>query len=269
VYARPDLLDTGSQVLARRDFVLGANGEQLAWNGLRADGGREYAQLDYTVIPGPVVPPAGGWWLADGGDPADVLAVWQPIGAADLDASYWRLDGLAGNINLDPVAVGAGVAPSFNSAKGWGFNGSSTYLSSGVTFSNLMLGAGTIVVRYSELSGGYPVVVGGGTVGNLIFVVPTQGAWQNGVSLGATLPQPDAAVVALAGQNVLVNGAPAVITNPLGAWLGSAPDNTIVDIGAWLDDGDFMSGYLACIAFYSTTKSDAAIAAISAAAGAL
>lgn len=88
------------------------------------------------------------WYLAGGIAPSNVAAVWKPLGAADLAASYLRVAGDQGNANLDPAVVGGGVAPTFNTASGWTFNGTTQFLRSGVipTDSSAML------INYASLS---------------------------------------------------------------------------------------------------------------------
>jgi hypothetical protein len=71
-------------------------------------------------------------WYRSGGAPAPD-AVYQPIGAASLAASYLRIAGSGGNANLDPAVVGSGVAPTWASGTGWTLNGSTQWLASGIT----------------------------------------------------------------------------------------------------------------------------------------
>lgn len=64
-------------------------------------------------VGGGTIPP----YLA-GGAPMP-LAVYDPMGAANLAASYLRIAGTGGNANLDPAVVGAGVAPTHTPGTGW------------------------------------------------------------------------------------------------------------------------------------------------------
>jgi hypothetical protein len=61
------------------------------------------------------------WWLAGGIHPSQVVAAYQPKGAADLAASYVNL----ANPGTNDATVG--VEPTFDSS-GWVFDGSTTYL---------------------------------------------------------------------------------------------------------------------------------------------
>lgn len=63
------------------------------------------------------------WYLAGGVALANVVAAYQPIGAASLAASYSNLAN-PGTNNAAP-----GVAPTHASATGWTFNGTTQYLS--------------------------------------------------------------------------------------------------------------------------------------------
>jgi hypothetical protein len=63
------------------------------------------------------------WWMASGVTP---LAAYQAKGAASLAASYINLAN-PGTFDIVP-----GVAPSFNTLTGWGFNGLTQFLRTGV-----------------------------------------------------------------------------------------------------------------------------------------
>lgn len=69
--------------------------------------------------PGTVVEP---WYLAGGVALANAVAVYQPIGAASLAASYVNL------ANPGTYDAAPGVAPTWAGASGWVFNGTSQYL---------------------------------------------------------------------------------------------------------------------------------------------
>ncbi len=61
---------------------------------------------------------AAPWWPISG---QTVLAVYQPLGAANLTESYLDLSGNGNHLSV-------GVAPTFNSSTGWTFNGTTQYL---------------------------------------------------------------------------------------------------------------------------------------------
>ena len=91
--------------------------------------------------------PTGGavpWWLSGGISAANCVAAYQPKGAASLAASYVNLAN-PGTYNAAP-----GVAPTFDAATGWTFNGFSQYLTTGIIpsfFSQI-----TLAVRFSNAS---------------------------------------------------------------------------------------------------------------------
>ena len=75
---------------------------------------------------------AGDWWDPDGSIGAGCIAgVWQSKAVASLAASYLRLAGNQGYANIDPAIV-EGVAPNWDAVNGWGFNGTTHYLDTGI-----------------------------------------------------------------------------------------------------------------------------------------
>ena len=69
---------------------------------------------------------AAAWWLSGGISAANCIAAYQPKGAADLAASYVNLAN-PGTYNAAP-----GVAPTWDAADGWIFNGVNQYLVTGL-----------------------------------------------------------------------------------------------------------------------------------------
>jgi hypothetical protein len=114
---------------------------------------------------------AGGgvaWWLEGGIDPSTVVAVYQPLGASSLAESYLDLSGNGHHITL-------GVAPTFDSAVGWTFNGTSQYLLTDIVPPNNQ--TWSMVVRYSIASlSGFRCVAGcSWAAGNLGFQLSFNG----------------------------------------------------------------------------------------------
>lgn len=66
------------------------------------------------------------WWLSGGIAAANCVAAYQPIGAASLAASYINL------ANPGTYDAAPGVAPTFNAATGWTFDGATQYLKTGI-----------------------------------------------------------------------------------------------------------------------------------------
>ena len=84
---------------------------------------------------------ATDWWLA-GGAPTPV-AVYQPKGAASLSASYTNL------VNPGTYNAAPGVAPTWDAATGWTFNGTTQYLTTSV----IPTGAYSALARFSNSGG--------------------------------------------------------------------------------------------------------------------
>lgn len=82
---------------------------------------------------------AGNWWEAGGATGA--VAVYQPIGAASLAASYVNL------ANPGTCDAADGTAPSFDAATGWRF-ATNKYLRTGI----IPAYTWTILVRFSDAS---------------------------------------------------------------------------------------------------------------------
>ena len=100
------------------------------------------------------------WWLAGGISAGNVVAAYQPKGAASLAASYVNLAN-PGTNNAAP-----GVAPTWATGTGWTFNGSTQWLNTGIQGSVAVLD-GTLIVRYANAAlGGYNVIAGLSTVAN-------------------------------------------------------------------------------------------------------
>lgn len=77
-------------------------------------------------------PVAGGWWLSGGIAAANCLAAYTPKGAASLAASYDNNAAPGNGLPDGTYDAGLGVAPTFNAAIGWTFNGTTQYLTTGI-----------------------------------------------------------------------------------------------------------------------------------------
>ena len=96
---------------------------------------------------------ASGWWDADG-TISGCVAAYSPVGAANLAASYTNLQ------NPGTYDAAPGVAPTFNTATGWAFNGTTQYLDTGYTPPQVM----SMVVRFSDATAsGESIVIGART----------------------------------------------------------------------------------------------------------
>ena len=199
------------------------------------------------------------WWLA-GGAPEPV-AVYQPIGAASLAASYVNL------ANPGVFDAAPGVAPTFSAVTGWGFNGTTQYLTTGVVPSSSY----TIIVRVMGVSNaGY--AIGQFTSNRNIAIAPQGGTgqvtrWLYGFqSHNHTSGTPDG-TIGLAAGNRYVNGAGAgsfstvTFTATRALFVGA-----INNVDPFL----LMSGNIQAIAIYDTSTDHAVwVPAVSAAMAAL
>ena len=205
------------------------------------------------------------WWLA-GGAPEPV-AVYQPIGAASLAASYVNL------ANPGTFDAAPGVAPTWASGTGWEFDGTTQYLMTGVvhaqgwlmiaritpqgwplnqyaagarssTSTRLELGIGFSVSRNVFIvSHGGALVTGSGTNGTNYVLAATQGAgYIDGVTVGSP-----------------------------GAWDGT--NTRAIAIGATNNDGtisNWWNGTVQAVAIYASSTDHAVwVPAVSAAMAAL
>lgn len=109
-----------------------------------------------------VTPLRGGtfWWEIAG---QTCVAAYQPKGAASLAASYVNL------ANPGTYDAAPGVAPTFDAATGWTFNGSTQYLMTGVVPSS----GWSMAVRFANVSPAstFRVIVGSQGVGNTRFYI--------------------------------------------------------------------------------------------------
>lgn len=88
---------------------------------------------------GVAVAAAGNWWEVSG---KTCVAAYQPKGAASLATSYVNL------ANPGTYDAAPGTAPTFDTATGWTFNGSTQYLTSGINPS----GGWTMFVAFNSAS---------------------------------------------------------------------------------------------------------------------
>lgn len=206
------------------------------------------------------------WWLSGGVSAANAIAVYQAIGAASQAASYVNLAN-PGTFNASP-----GTAPTWASGTGWTFDGSSQYLTTGLTPSDT---GWTALIRF----------VAGNKNGNSIIGYYGAGAWlvQQNIGTNMTvyngLPYPDGycansqdvrgidTVYGFAGKQPYKNGAAEATVIPAGT--GSF-GNIFVGAGSFSGTPDqYYLGDMKAVAIYDTTLDAATVAAISAAMAAL
>lgn len=157
-------------------------------------GGAHYYAADDSVE---VVAAGGGdtpWWLTVGVTP---IAAYAAKGAADLASSYINLAN-PGTFNAAP-----GVAPTWDVATGWTFNGTTQYLTTGVVPVNNQ--TWSVFVRYSAvtvINNRVLVGVSSGGTGILRFFMRATPRvdYSNGGVLTVNGSIPAAAVLAIAGN---------------------------------------------------------------------
>lgn len=205
----------------------------------------------------------GAWWEVAG---QTCVAAYQPKGAADIAASYVNLAN-PGTYNAAP-----GVAPTWASATGWTFNGTTQYLTTGVvpsadnTWSMLCQLSNGDMTATRDLIGCYP-----NPVTNRFYIRSWHSATEMIYGIGSTArftsPSMTSGICAIGGlqgyRNGVADGAPGV------AGSGSFPQ---VLVGCANYGGvpvNFYSGNIQAIAIWDTTLTAAQVAAISAACAAL
>lgn len=202
------------------------------------------------------------WWEAGGATGA--VAAYQPIGAASLAASYSNL------CNPGTYDAAPGTAPSFDTATGWTFNGSTQYLTTGVTptandWSMFVrfTSSGTNTKRY--LCGCY----GGPT---LLLVANWDGALNNVLYSNhfdrSVAPRHDNGVLAVAGGQGYRDGAADGASFTPGASAGALT----IYIGAMNYGGSVFhntDATIQAVAIFNNTLDAAEVAAVTAAMNAL
>lgn len=212
-----------------------------------------------------MVAAAGGdWWLAGGISASNAKAVYQPIGAVSLAASYTDLSG-----NGNDAAPG--TAPTFASSTGWTFNGSSQYLTTGVTPA---VGS-TLLIRFSNsTTGGTDALAGtfGGGSNYVIYNATTVGYLFRYLD-GQTFVGSDLVgdyVITMASNTGYLDGASvATITTSI----GTTPSGPMF-VGAYRDfttgnPAGYYIGNILAVAYYDTVLTGDQVVAVSTAAAAL
>lgn len=201
------------------------------------------------------------WWDNNGAI-SGCVAAYAAKGAASLAASYTNLTGNT-TYNAAP-----GVAPTWDATGGWTFNGTTQYLTTGVSPNTMTW---SVLVRFSDCSGNNPLF---GSVSNgatRFYLYPLNsgaayfgyGNWSNVAGQAAA-----SGVMGWAGLTPYKNGTALVpvITS------GGSPSNRPVFLGAYNYVG-VPAGFFTCkiqaFAIYSTTLSAGNVATITTAMQAL
>lgn len=204
------------------------------------------------------------WWLAGGVSAANCVAAYQPKGALSLATSYVNL------ANPGTYDAAPGTAPTFAAATGWTFNGSSQYLTTGITPTNNQ--TWSAIVRCSDVTAttgrwlfGYYE-----GAGKLFGIIPVHAtgpsvSYLNGGELKVA-PSASSGVLAVAGAVGYRDGAAESGTIPAGSGALAAVfigANNNGAANAWIN------GKIQAFAIYNAVLTPAQVAAISAAMAAL
>lgn len=217
------------------------------------------------VIPGVqvfqprVTSAAASTWWDDNGAISGCVAAYQPKGSASLAASYTNL------ANPGTYAAAPGVAPTFNTADGWTFNGSTQYLTTGIIPTNNQ--TWSAIVRFSNASADDSSMLFGGGSYFAIQQRRTGGAvgWWNGGFLTET-PGVTTGVLGFAGATAYRNGI--AVAGSISAGSGSL---AALFIGAANAGGAILHANIKiqAIAFYSVVLTGTQFGAITTAMQAL
>lgn len=184
----------------------------------------------------------------------DLVAVYQPKGAASLAASYVNL------VNPGTYNAAPGVAPTFSAATGWTFNGTTQYLTTGITPAITW----TVIARFANAVASIGAVGAYNAGSDNFFIRPANAAGNRTYSCGGErniAGTQTNCVMAMAGKNCYLNGASdgtigagGSNTRPIG--LGSVNSSAPIY---------YYSGDIIAVAICSSTQTAGQIAAASAA----
>ena len=205
------------------------------------------------------------WWLA-GGAPTPV-AVYQPLNAASLAASYVNL------VNPGTFDAAPGVAPTWDAATGWEFDGATQYLATGIVPSQDR--SWSALIRYVRRTGGDRYVFGSRgvplTVRNRFGINSDAGGNIGYFNNGSRFSSPSEIVSVIsgfAGSQAYRNG----LADGMAMGAGTATSLPALFIGAENNAGTpegFSNAVISSVVFYNTTLTAPQVAAVSAAMAAL
>lgn len=197
---------------------------------------------------------AGGWWLAGGISAASCVAAYAAKGAASQAASYTNL------ANPGTYDAASGIAPTFDTATGWAFDGSTQYLDTGINYAP----AWSVFVRFSDVVPKDGFVCGTYNGGNaLVGLQPAKASnhlfFAGGGSARTVAGNLASGVMGLAGTACYLDG-----SSQGAAGGGVIPSPSVYIGGLHLPGG--LNFALSCrvqaVAFYSTTLTAGQAAAL-------
>jgi hypothetical protein len=209
---------------------------------------------------------AGGWWVVAG---KTCVAAYAPKGAASQAASYVNL------ANPGTYDAAPGTAPTFDTATGWTFNGSSQYLTTGVSPSGDQ--TWSMFIRLSNMTNQFATLAGlvSTSLGNNWFSVfayngipyYSSGGWYQSSTAGSDVRN-TALVLGVAGRVGYKNG-DADCTMDAVSKGASGLDITIGSRNVDGSQDEYFAGNILALAIYSATLTDIQSASLSTAMAAL
>lgn len=209
------------------------------------------------------VPAGGNWWEVAG---KTTKVAYQPKGAASQAASYSNL------ANPGTNDAAPGTAPTWASGTGWTFNGSTQYLTTGLTPTDT---GWTYLVRFSGVSGsGARGLIGSynsGAGASLTQVNDSAMDAYNGLDYPSGLvnntPTMTVGVYTMAGKALYRDGT--AETNSVPAGSGTLLAMFVGAINITGGAGNFFNGNILAVAVYSDTLTAGEVATVSSAMAAL
>jgi len=205
------------------------------------------------------------WYLAGAVPAANCKAAYQPVGAASLAASYIDIAS-----TFDITAIDA---PTFNSATGWTFNGTSDVLNTGYVPPNQVTRSAIVRISGASTGAANRNIFGDRNSVDGTYVVlrntnnASKATFNNGSGTGITHTTNVAAgVLAIAGLDGYIDG------SDVGNMAAGTYNMAAVTIHIGQANGiasEFYSGNIQAIAFYDITLTPAQVVAITAAMNAL
>lgn len=191
------------------------------------------------------------WWLEGGVAPANAIAAYRAIGAADLAGSYINL------ANPGVFDAAPGVAPTWSAVDGWTFNGTTQYLTSGVTPAT----GWSMIVRFASVTGAGCAAGETGGSNTRFYLFPQFGAdhlygYAGSDSLGLPLT---VGTMAIAANDGYIDG------HKDGLTTGTTIGAYAIAIGALNSSGvigNFMPGKVQAVAIYNTILNPTQVARI-------
>lgn len=206
---------------------------------------------------------AAGWWEVSG---KTCVAAYQPKGAASYAASLSNL------ANPGTYDAAEGVAPTWATGTGWTFNGSTQWLTSGIT-PGAPQGWSLILAYTGRADGGWASLTGidGGAGYGLILAEWSSGIpyfYNGGSAYGSNGDLPAAGVIAVANDGGFIDGTQELT---IASATVNYSTNTVVigGIGAGGSANSFKAFTCVAWAIYSDALTDGEVATLTTAMAAL